>query len=38
MNVDANILNKIISKQIQQYVKKAVYFSQIGFMWGFQGW
>lgn len=38
MNVDANILNKIILKQIQEYVKKAIYFSQIGFMWEFPGW
>ena len=38
MNVDTNILNKIVANQIKQHIKKIIYHDQVGFIPGSRGW
>jgi hypothetical protein len=38
INKDIKILNKILTNQIQQHVKKMKLHEQVGFIPGIQGW
>jgi hypothetical protein len=38
MNIDAKILNKVLAKWIQVYIKKIIQHEQVDFIPGIEGW